>query len=770
MPDTIHPQQAAVKPFLDAGQLEPLAPRRFLAGINFDQPPASIMLIAGQHQGKPNIAGPAAPDWDEVQQEIDAAPRHLKGNKPANAYFTIGQPFIRGHNRRNPKWGLKDMDTIPGCWVEYDPPTDIWPEHATLNDLNPAQLDAFFAWREAVLADLLEQQDTMPAPHAVMDSGRGFWGFWRFAEHYRLDLPESVTSKTASIPPLDMLRAFHPNSDTSVLEPSRIVRLPGTPNLKTGWIAQGYKVLPESEPFTLEELNYLASRAAELTEGKETGNKPVDAGKPTKERKPDKRPAFHKTANGLSDLLKTDGIQIVFDRRNEAHFVKSELAAEANRQWLKDTLDIADFNINGDGWGRVDDRVERRLRNYISENYQAIKQGETEASGSWRVTAAAWDEMLASVAPSVDFFHIWLTALPAWDGTDRFLPLFRNCLGVMEHTPNYLQLLAQTLLASIVARAFVPGCPADLVITLVGPEGYGKSRFFQLLFPNDWQRFWFNDSLTLGMEGRQLLETLAGCVVGEIPEFNDRNRSTAAIKAAITRNVDRGRRAYGRNAQYRGRDYVMVSTANDLTQSGILNELQENRRFGMVNLPARGDKPTEDWVAFLQRQNRLMTDWFEQNRRQLWAQALNFYWSAPPENAHWLMPAEMQAEQRNTAAANDAGKDSEEALKNALTFHFSTVGPGKPLTMTRIIRQLGLLNTVNEEMLSPSAVAAKMSEGFGKRAAMRLAKVLADNGWRKKRQTLYGGQEAVYWHHPLCQCDGCLPDTGKNFQDEKEEW
>ena len=84
----------------------------------------------------------------------------------------------------------------------------------------------------------------------------------------------------------------------------------------------------------------------------------------------------------------------------------------------------------------------------------------------------------------------WLDSLK-WDGTNRIDEFFRNAYGCSSPKPisNYTKACAEVLFLSAVARAYQPGCQADVMVVLIGPQGIGKSTGIADLCPD---RSWYH--------------------------------------------------------------------------------------------------------------------------------------------------------------------------------------------------------------------------------------------------------------------------------------
>lgn len=185
----------------------------------------------------------------------------------------------------------------------------------------------------------------------------------------------------------------------------------------------------------------------------------------------------------------------------------------------------------------------------------------------------------------------------AWDGKDRISTWLRDYAGAADDA--YTRAVSRIMLVAAVRRIMRPGCKFDEMPILEGVQGTNKSTGLKVLAVRD---EWFADDLPLGADTKRFMEAIQGRWIVEAGELKGMGQGdVAALKAMLSRSVDRARLSYGRKNTVMERRCVIVGTTNET--SGYLRDMTGNRRF---------------WPVLVQQFN---VEALKRDRDQLWAEA-----------------------------------------------------------------------------------------------------------------------------------------------------
>lgn len=244
--------------------------------------------------------------------------------------------------------------------------------------------------------------------------------------------------------------------------------------------------------------------------------------------------------------------------------------------------------------GQLRDEDDAQLKRYIELNYGIYHNSKLQEA----VICEADDH---KYHPIKDY----LNSLSPWDGVPRVESLLIDYLGADDN--EYVRAVTRKTLVSAVARILDPGCKFDYMLTLVGPQGVGKSSFIRALCGE-----WYI-GLESGISGKESVEQLQGRWIVEVEELSSLKKAEVEqIKTYLSKQEEQVRMAYARHTGVFKRQNIFIGTTNN---RNFLRDLTGNRRFWVVDI-TRGIKrlPNPDDAEACRK-------W----REQIWAEALIRY-------------------------------------------------------------------------------------------------------------------------------------------------
>ena len=199
-----------------------------------------------------------------------------------------------------------------------------------------------------------------------------------------------------------------------------------------------------------------------------------------------------------------------------------------------------------------------------------------------------------------------------WDGVDRISDYLTKFCGAPQ--TQYTTTVGENLLKAAVGRAMQPGIKYDTMVILEGIQGCGKSTMLKVL-GGEWTLEGLPNKQDLN--NKDVIQALQGYWIVEVEELAVMRKSDVdSLKAFLTRQTDKTRFAYAREAKEYPRQCVFVGTTND---NEYLLDSTGNRRF----------LPVEVGTVDL--------DGLQAARDQLWAQAVQL-WKQNPTEAGIMLP------------------------------------------------------------------------------------------------------------------------------------
>jgi hypothetical protein len=322
-------------------------------------------------------------------------------------------------------------------------------------------------------------------------------------------------------------------------------------------------------------------------------------------------------------------------------------------------------------------------------------QEHLQGRGLERIGKDAMHQAIELVARENGFHPVrdYLDAL-VWDDRSRLYRWLHDYLGAEDST--YHRYIGQMFPVMMVARVFQPGCKADYMPVFEGPQGSGKSTACRVLAGT-----WFSDNLPeLRYGGKDVGQHLRGKWLIEVAEMSALDRAEAsALKAFLTREVERYRPSYGRKEVIEPRQCVFIGTTN---RSSYLRDETGGRRFwpvktGAIDIPA-----------------------LRRDRDQLFAEAVHRY----RQGVRWWPNARSE---RKLIAPEQEGRFEVDAWEDAIHGYLALERPDR-VTLLRIARDAVKLDTPR----------------IGTADQRRIRNILMRLGWVEGQRT----ETARWWVRP----------------------
>lgn len=229
----------------------------------------------------------------------------------------------------------------------------------------------------------------------------------------------------------------------------------------------------------------------------------------------------------------------------------------------------------------ITDRDESNLRHYLERVYGIT--GEKKISDGLAVVLGK-----NSMHPVKDYLAR-VSAEGFWDGVERVDELLIKYLGAEDNA--YVRAVTRKTLVAAVARIYRPGIKYDTVLTLVGPQGIGKSQLIKRLGGE-----WYSDSFG-GIGTKEAYELIQGVWLVEIAELAGlRKAEVDAIKHFISKQDDYYRVSYGKRPENNPRQCIFFATTND---EDFLKDQTGNRRWWPVQTLVESSCNVEEYTEMV---------------------------------------------------------------------------------------------------------------------------------------------------------------------------
>lgn len=311
-----------------------------------------------------------------------------------------------------------------------------------------------------------------------------------------------------------------------------------------------------------------------------------------------------------------------------------------------------------------------------------------------------------------DSAKLWLGALE-WDGVPRAQRFLADYLGTED--TDYSEAVSLYWWTAHAGRIIEPGCKADMVPILVGPQGRGKTEAVKAMLPS------IDNFIEINLEHKDadLSRKMRGALLGELAELRGlQGRSAEANKAWVTSAFEEWTPKYMENPVRLYRRLLFVGTTNG---DDFLDDASGERRW----LPF---KVGEIDLAAIRR-----------DRDQLWAEAAVLFRRG---GVAWQTAFELAQDEHHYFKAEDT-------WLSAVTRWLDrgrVTGPDE-------VREEVDFVTLEEAFLE---ALGKSAGNYTRNDELRMSKILRITGFIRKVRRVQGHLTRG-WERDVTLCDPSLP-------------
>ena len=272
------------------------------------------------------------------------------------------------------------------------------------------------------------------------------------------------------------------------------------------------------------------------------------------------------------------------------------------------------LNINGESLG-ASLQNSLAVEQFLSENYQfrrnilngkveyvILNPEQTDTQTVWRtltpealntIIRKGKQEQITKNSPKTDILEVvysdatptydpireYLMHLPKWDGQNHLAKLFSRLPGISSEQLDFLVIWFRSAVAHWLQKDKLHA--NEIVPTLIGAQGCGKSTFIARLLPSELQEYYL-DHLNLSNKFDKEM-ALTNNLLVNLDELDAiRPSQQAALKQTLSKIKVNGRTIYGSSQQDRPRYASFVATTNN---PHPLSDVTGSRRFICIEIP-----------------------------------------------------------------------------------------------------------------------------------------------------------------------------------------